>query len=211
MEKDKYDIVFRLLDHPEDFTENQIEQLLKDEEILEIYTLICATRSASVSIPDYDIDSEWEKLHTADSRRRWRRLFSGSRVAIAAIFAATVLVAAAVGITVKYSGVASKDTAKTKFTEDTELVSENIVEVSPNVEDAASIKPIIFENETLLKILETISHNYGYSVKVENATTANLRLYYNFNPSLTINEVVDQLNSFDRIQIIISNNTLIIN
>ena len=46
-----------------------------------------------------------------------------------------------------------------------------------------------------------ISKVYGVEVEYNNKDAASLHLYYKFNPSLSLNEIIEQLNTFEQINI----------
>ena len=59
----------------------------------------------------------------------------------------------------------------------------------------------MFENEPLDKIMKKIAEAYGVEVKFNSSETASLHLYYKLDPSLPLDEVVEQLNTFEQINI----------
>ena len=73
-----------------------------------------------------------------------------------------------------------------------------------------SLTPIMFEDEPLEKIMKEVANAYGVEVKFYNKDAASLHLYYEFDPSLQLNEVVEQLNTFEQINIKKNGNTLTI-
>lgn len=50
-------------------------------------------------------------------------------------------------------------------------------------------------------IMKAVSANYGVDVVFNNKEAATLHLYYRLDPSLTIDEVISQLNTFEQIDI----------
>ncbi len=68
----------------------------------------------------------------------------------------------------------------------------------------------MFENEPLDSIMRVVADLYSVEVKFNNKEVASLHLYYKLDCSLELREVVEQLNTFDRINIRYKGNTLII-
>ena len=68
----------------------------------------------------------------------------------------------------------------------------------------------MFEDEPLETIMKEVAATYEVEVMLNNKETASLHLYYRLDPSQPINEVVEQLNTFERINIRQDGNTLII-
>ena len=73
-----------------------------------------------------------------------------------------------------------------------------------------SLTPVMFENEPLEIIMKEVAKTYGIEVKFNDVNVASLHLYYKFDPSQTLNEVIEQLNTFEQINIRRNGNTLII-
>ena len=73
-----------------------------------------------------------------------------------------------------------------------------------------SIVPVMFEDESLEKIVREIAEAYGVEVRFDNIDAASLHLYYKFNPLLPLDEIVEQLNTFEQINIARQDNLLIV-
>ncbi len=69
---------------------------------------------------------------------------------------------------------------------------------------------IVFDNKPLLFIAEELARNYHLSVKVKNSKTAALRLYYPWNPQMPPEQIVNELNRFDKVKLTIENHSIII-
>ncbi|MDE6122467.1 MAG: DUF4974 domain-containing protein, partial [Duncaniella dubosii] len=50
-------------------------------------------------------------------------------------------------------------------------------------------------------IMKEVADTYGVEVRFNNKEAASLRLYYKLDPSLTLDDVVGQLNTFEQIRI----------
>lgn len=69
----------------------------------------------------------------------------------------------------------------------------------------------MFEDEPLEKIMKEVADAYGVEeIRFNNLEAAALHLYYKFDPSLPLNEVVEQLNTFEQINIKQNGNILTI-
>ena len=68
----------------------------------------------------------------------------------------------------------------------------------------------MFEDEPLEKIMKEVADAYGVKVKFNSKNAASLHLYYKFDPSLPLTEVVEQLNTFEQINIRHTGNILTI-
>ncbi|MFA4087158.1 MAG: DUF4974 domain-containing protein, partial [Paramuribaculum intestinale] len=72
------------------------------------------------------------------------------------------------------------------------------------------LTPVMFENEPLEKIMKEVAGAYGVDVRFDNREAALLHLYYKFDPSLPLTEIVEQLNTFEQINIKHNGNILTI-
>lgn len=210
---DKYDLVLDIIEHPEKYSSEQLAEIMAEPETREIYNLLCKTESAIKDSEEPDVSNEWEKF--SDSRLiRSRRVFSwfGSRVASIAAIVGTSLAAVAAGIVVTVSVIDHKS----------EPMDETVAVSSSDVADSTdtvttksetvnvSLAPVMFEDEPLERIMREIAEVYGVEVLFNDMETASLHLYYKFDPSLTLNEVIEQLNTFEQINIRRNGNTLTI-
>lgn len=207
---DKYQIVMELTDHPEKFSDEEIEKLLQDPEIRYIYNLLCDTDSSLKSdiaenIPD--INKEWHEFSARNGKRNpFKRLFR-SRAAAVAIITASSVVALALGI-----GHLEKNNADNRIVSGTAgkapaavtnpiLSEDSVTTVEERI--PASV-PVIYENESLDRILTDISSYYGLKLHLKDNSLSRLRLFFRWDQTKTSEEVIKQLNNFDKINLVIT-------
>ena len=77
--------------------------------------------------------------------------------------------------------------------------------------EAPMAKTVLFENKTLREVLDNVSETYKVNVRYEEAGLADLRLYFNWDTSEDIQEVLALLNSFDHFHLELEGNTIIVN
>lgn len=215
-ETDKYDLVLDMVENPEKYSPERLEELLSDPETREIYTLLSKTSSSLAEGEPVDVDAEWKRFATEHPavRRMWlpRFLHSGSRAASVAAIALSSMVAVAVGIAVTVSVIDRKDSeteiAGTEYTATEANATASMAEVTDSVNTPA--EPVLFEDAPLEEIMQTIGRTYGLKVRFENPETAGLHLFYKFDPELTIEEAIGQLNTFEQIKIAREGQTLIV-
>ncbi|MDE6796355.1 MAG: DUF4974 domain-containing protein [Muribaculaceae bacterium] len=213
----KYDTVFDIIDHPEKYPVDRLNEILSDPETREIYNLLCKADSAieaNEADKEVDVNAQWEDFSRKHFIRRQTFLTRfGSRAASIAVIICTSLVAVAAGIAVtvavmdhKSEPVTNKEmNAKTSATKE---VSEVTTVQTDTTE--VPVAPVMFENEPLETIMKTVAAVYEVEVKFNNEEAANLHLYYKLNPSLPLDEVVAQLNTFEQINITRNGNILTI-
>ncbi|MDE5794448.1 MAG: DUF4974 domain-containing protein, partial [Muribaculaceae bacterium] len=67
---------------------------------------------------------------------------------------------------------------------------------------------IVFDNEPLKTIVDKIARYYGCKVEFSNESSESLRLYFRWDQENTIEEVVERLNNFEQIHIVIKDKTI---
>lgn len=209
---DKYDLVLDIIEHPGDYTTGQLQDILSDPEAKEIYTLLCKTGDAVRSIGEPDVDAEWDAFSRSHPLPRRHYLWRGSRAATVAAIVGMSLVAVAAGIaftvalTVHNPGPVVGEVAVTSS--DMSVAADSLAAG----EDTLKVNPalVMFENEPLEKIMKSVASFYGVEVKFNNRSASTLHLYYKLDPSLSLNEIVEQLNTFEQIDIRRSGDILII-
>lgn len=210
---DKYDLVLDIIEHPEKYTSEQLAEIMSEPETREIYNLLCKTESAIKDYEKPDVSTEWEKFSNTQLVRP-RRLFAwfGSRAASITAIVSTSIAAVAAGIAVTVSVI----DYKSEPVAENMAVAPSVVAVSTDTITAkcdtvdVRLAPVMFENEPLEKIMEEVAKAYGVEVKFNDMDAASLHLYYKFDPALTLNEVMEQLNTFEQINIRRNGNTLTI-
>lgn len=215
---DKYDLVLDIIEHPDKYSDAQISELLSDTECKELYNLLCKT-SATMKIMNGkrspDIDEEWEKIKVR-VRHVWcfNFLSPGSRAASIVILSLTSIAALALGVAVVVS---ESSTAKTDSERDQTTIvnSADIITADSNdtvitLQEDIPTETLLYKDVPLEKILEDIAESHNLTVDYRNKETAKLHLYYKLNPALPLTEVIDQLNTFEQINIHLNDNTLIV-
>ena len=210
---DKYDLVLDIIEHPDKYSSEQLAEIMSEPETREIYNLLCKTESAIKDSEEPDVSSEWEKF--SDSRLvRSRRVFSwfGNRAASIAAIVGSSIVAVAAGIAVTVSVI---DHKSEPFAENTAVAPSAVAISTDTIATKCNtvnvyMTPVMFENEPLEKIMNEVAKTYRVEVKFKDENVASLHLYYKLDPSLTLNDVIEQLNTFEQINIRRNGNTLII-
>lgn len=223
---DKYELVLDIIGHPEKYTAERLAEIMSDPETREIYNLLCKADSAVEANRETDVDAEWENF----ARRHGDRLSSGlgsdgrqprplllrwfgSRAASIAAIVCTSIVAVAAGIAVTVTltdrsdesrqvAAATPERSESEYTDSISTVPADTV--------SALTAPVMFEDEPLEAIMNTVARAYGVEVRFNNDEAASLHLYYKLDPSLPLDEVVSQLNTFEQINIRRNGNTLTI-
>lgn len=211
---DRYDLVLDIIEHPEKYRAERLQEIMSDPETREIYNLMCGLSSAVNSESEPDVSKEWETFSRRHIGRRHLKglLWRGNRAASLLTLALSSIAAVAIGIVLSVV-IPEKGTEPplSKKEEPTET-SVTTKQTAEEKTDSATVKavPVLFEDESLEVIMETIATAYAAEVRFDNADAASLHLYYKFDPSLSLNDIISQLNTFEQINISRRGNTLTI-
>lgn len=217
---DKYDIVLDLVGHPDKYTSERIEEILSDNESKEIYNLLCKTGSAFTSRVDeedmVDVESAWEQFSRNPTKRESCFLWGGSRAASIAAVVLTSLAAVAIGVTMAVKSFGPKPHTVEVSSQSYDVSAASapnsiILDSVAIVDDIAALRgTILFEDAPLEEILSRIEGIHGVTVEYKNPETAQLHLYYKLDPELPLKETVEQLNTFEQIDIRINGNKIVV-
>lgn len=215
--KDNIDRLLDALEHPENYSDAEIEQLLTDPKTREVYDMLHKAADVFAPVPEINIDDEWRSFEAKQPKRRpliFRWLsFVASRNAAAVVIALVgtlAVVAATIGVTHYF--IADKELAQTEQTDPQKRTNIANANVAPTDTIPSETTPlpetIVFKGENLERILADIAEYYGATVKFNQDAAKSLKLYFEWDQSLPLNEVVEQLNNFEQINITLTDKVL---
>lgn len=207
---DRYELVLDIVEHPEKYSPERLNELLSEPETKEIYNLVCRLRSSMSDRKSVNVDEEWLNFMSQHSRRKIKFMWLSGRAASIAILLMSSIVAIAIGFSVKIAVFDSR--SESEVTSDKVVESTTVTASTDTPADTAITitSPILFEDATLLEVMESVGKVYNVALRFNNRQTENLHLYYRLNPELTLEETIEQLNTFEQINIHIADKTLII-
>ena len=240
MDSQKWDLLLDLLEHPEKYSETQKDELLGDEEVNELYQQLVETRQSldfakskeKMKMPS--IDAEWEKLKdemklkekqqkeemnlNAETQQTAKLfpLWSPMRkvAAVAAVLVVSGITFAAIHLVTRSHQASDKN--------NTELVSsrkDSIQQVSApqksNIEektDSASLAqlPLVYENAELQNILTPIAGHFHLQVTYQNESARHIRLFLQLEKNMSLDDIIELMNHFEKVNIRHEGQTLIV-
>ena len=229
MDSQKWDMLLDLLEHPEKYSETQKDELLGDEEVNELYQLQVETRQSldfakskeKMKMPS--IDAEWEKLkdetkQNAETQQTAKQLplWSPMRkvAAVAAVLVVSGITFAAIHLVTRSHQPSDKN--------NTELVAshkDSIQQVSApqksNIEekaDSASLAqlPLVYENAELQNILTPIAGHFHFQVTYQNESARHIRLFLQLEKNMSLDDIIELMNHFEKVNIRHEGQTLIV-
>ena len=235
MDSQKWDMLLKLLEHPEKYSETQKDELLGDKEVNELYQQLIETRQSldfamskeKMKMPS--IDAEWEKLKEEKQQKeemsqnaetqQTAKLFSlwspmRKVAAVAAVLVVSGITFAAIHLVTRSHQASDKNK--------TELVSsrkDSIQQVSApqksNIEektDSASLAqlPLVYENAELQNILTPIAGHFHLQVTYQNESARHIRLFLQLEKNMSLDDIIELLNHFEKVNIRHEGQTLIV-
>ena len=231
----KWDMLLDLLEHPEKYSETLKDELLGDEEVNELYQQLIEIRQSldfakskeEMKLPS--IDAEWEKLkeekqqkeemsqdaetqQTAKSFPLWSPMRKVA--AVAAVLVVSGITFAAIHLVTRSHQPSDKN--------NTELVSsrkDSIQQVSAplksNIEektDSASLAqlPLVYENAELQNILTPIAGHFHLRVTYQNESARHIRLFLQLEKNMSLDDIIELMNHFEKVNIRHEGQTLIV-
>ena len=210
-------MLFDMQEHPDKYTDEQIEHLLTDEEVKEFLRDLAMARMAGkkANPKEVDVDGAWKEFVQAhhegklamDAGRakdayRNRMKIAASIVGI--IFLSSVALAAIHNGWLGFP--ASDQTADNKAATEQmatpqALANDSLRAVTAEKKDSLDMKPEVFDDAELGTILAQLSGFYHVKVEYVDAGAQHIRLFFNWNKTKTLEQNLEILNAFDRIQI----------
>lgn len=212
MNKDEKRLMFfDMQEHPEKYTDEQIERLLADEEVKDFLRDLAMARMAGkkATPKKVDVDKAWKEFANGSYRNRMK--IAASVVGI--IFISGVAFAAVQNGWFKFSTSAKAvedKTATEQIVNSKQLVNDSLKAITTEPKDSLDMKPVVFDNAELGTILTQMADFYHVKVEYVNANTQHVRLFFNWNKTKTLEQNLELLNAFDRIQIEYVEGTLMV-
>ena len=235
MDSQKWDMLLNLLEHPEKYSETQKDELLGDEEVNEFYLQLVETRQSldfamskeKMKMPS--IDAEWEKLKEEKQQKeemsqnaetqQTAKLFSlwspmRKVAAVAAVLVVSGITFAAIHLVTR-----SHQPSDNSNTELVASQKDSIQQVSApqksNIEektDSASLAqlPLVYENAELQNILTPIVGHFHLQVTYQNESARHIRLFLQLEKNMSLDDIIELLNHFEKVNIRHEGQTLIV-
>ena len=196
--------LLEMLDNPDAYSEQEIRDIIdRDEETRETYRMMvdikCSSRRKSDDRP-VDVDAAWkqfEDAHYSTRRQRvWMKIAAGF---VGFLFVSGLSFATVTILRHHNERHESEQAVRIETVKDSTKIA---------VETRTDLTPVTFSNVPLEQILSEISEFYGVTVEYGKTDARSLRFYYEWNRQSDIDEVIDYLNRFAKLNITKNNNKL---
>ncbi|MDE6810657.1 MAG: DUF4974 domain-containing protein [Muribaculaceae bacterium] len=211
--KDKTDRLLDLLENSDKYSDAELNALLQDREMKELYNVVSKTSDALAETPVADTDKEWQKFaRTHFGAKRVNILGFVSRNVAAVVLCVVVslaVVATTVGL--HYSINPEIEPNEPEITVVKEAKSDILTDtIEKSTLSADNPETVIFKNRSLESIITDIALYYGTTVNFKSSDSKKLRLYFQWNRTLPLYEIIAQLNGFESFNVKLSGNAIII-
>ena len=195
-------MLFDMQEHPEKYTDEQMEHLLADEEVKAFLRDLAMARMAGkkATPKKVDVDKAWKEFSNGSYRNRMK--IAASIVGI--IFLSGVALAAVQNGWLNFSTsdkVVDNKVMTEQIVPSNTLANDSLKAMTVEPTDSLDMKPVVFDNAELGTILMQMADFYHVKVEYMNANTQHVRLFFNWNKTKTLEQNMELLNAFDRIQI----------
>lgn len=200
--EEKLELLLKMQNDPEQFTEEEIRQLMEDDECQQFYDQM--VRAADSVFADDALFSSEDGVETAKERS----LIPTIRKVAAALVGILMLSGIAYAA-IHY--IRNREVKQqTEYTVTEQSVNQEAKETRMSPDSTVVAQPKTFENVPLKDIVEEIAAYHHLTVEVRNGEAAALRLYYPWNPQMSLRQVMEELNRFEKVQLTVKENVIII-
>ena len=228
-EEQRIEWLLELQEHPEQLTDEQLQQILADDEMRQLVEQLGFTKRAikqsQLTNDTPDVDNEWEQFaashaeeldaldrsaglgdacqsehETSAKPLMIKRLFSHSK--IAASFIGVLLASGIAFATIQIVRNIKTSKPQTVKTEQAAAVSPAAsLPTDTIMADTIPSEPCVFNNVPLDSMLTTIAAAHGVQVKFENDAVRELRFHFVWKREDSLSRVVEKLNTFEAVNI----------
>lgn len=210
--EEKRQMFFDMQEHPDRYTDEQVERLLADEDVKDFFHDMAMVRMAMKkgNPKKVNVDEAWKKF--ADKQGLKANEASNKTSSNHWMIAASIIgVVFLSGITFAaiHSGIfrfSSSDEANQAKTEQVSSTSDlnrmDSIKVSATEKaDSLDLKPVVFDNTELGDVVSQLAAFYHVKVEFGKAESQHIRIFFNWDKTKTLKQNLEILNAFERIQI----------
>ena len=222
---DILDMLLDAIEHPGNYTEEELSSILSDKGMRDLYNLLCSYRASddnlNHNLSHEEIENEWQKFEARQPisvplededegvhQTHWYTLLFSRKIAAVIFFViascSIIAVGVSLGILTKQQSSNAEDNDLSSIVTDSSFLKSDTAITDSLPSDTV----IVFENKSLNYILSELAPMYGVELALSSPTSKDVRLFLRWDSSMTLPELIDHLNTFERINLIFSNNTI---
>ena len=227
--------LLELQDHPEQLTDEQVQQILADDEMRQLVKQLSFAKRAfkhdALKNDTPDVEGEWEKFAAShanelpckeeedesqldaldeEKQKSHFRIYLFSHK-IAASFIGVLLASGIAFAAIQVVRNISTPKPQQPTTEQTTDINPVAPLPADTVQaDTIPVEPYIFNNVPLDSMLTAIATAYGLQVEFENEAARHLRFHFVWKREDSLSRVVEKLNTFEAVNIGMEDKTLVV-
>ena len=184
----KRDEQIRMLLHPEEYSEEKLDQMLE---------------TVDASVPD--AEEAWRRFEEEHVVKRQQ----GSWLKIAAIFVGVLMLS---GIAYAAVHIIRSQETRDREQETVAAASSHLSTLNSQLaeQDSTLLKPVVYEDAELATILKDIATFYEVEPVYRTEACKHIRLYFTWDKKSTLEDIIDTFNKFERIHITRDNKKLFV-
>ncbi len=210
-------MLFDMQEHPERYTDEQVENLLADADVAEFLREMSMVRMAQMKAnpKEVDVDKAWKEFSAGRELPGKKAVLSRSVFKVAASIIGVALLSG-IAIAAIRSGVFRSLFADESNRESVECVTEPLT-VAESKDDApqttecadsTDLKTVVFDNAEIEEVLSQMADFYDVTVAFEDPASRHIRIFFNWDKTMSLEQNLKILNAFDRIHIIMADGVL---
>ncbi|MDE6479185.1 MAG: hypothetical protein K2L45_02870 [Muribaculaceae bacterium] len=205
---DNLDKLLEAIEHPERYSESELLELLSDPATKQLYRLMCASRAEEFRhhSPDAsEVDRQWDRFKAKRRRKSFFSWIYNRKVAAVAavLIASCSIIVVGVSLSDRFLGKSDRQEIDQAAMETT-LPSETAQLLSRQGNDTV----IVFEDEKLDMILAEIAPYYNVKVDLKYTSSRGVRLFLRWESTTGLPDLIEHLNSFDRINLFLKDDVI---
>ena len=201
--------LLEMLDNPDAYTEQEIQDIInRDEDTREAYRLMveakCSSSRHRQDKKPVDVDAAWQrfnqKLQPKQQGFGWMKI----AVSFIGVLLVSGIAFAAIHIVRQYR---NQEAPQTEIREN---VAKPVTTLPADTltKDTVTMQPVIYDNIPLEKMLPEIAAHYDVKVVFANDEARQLRFRFVWNPQHDIDQVISDLNQFERLTVTRNDNKI---
>ena len=223
-EEKRIEWLLELQEHPEQLTDEQLQQILADDEMCQLVKQLGFAKRAlkhdALKNDTPDVDAEWEKFAASHSEEleildegeykpRLRAYLAPRK--IAASFIGVLLASGIAFATIQVVRNISTPKPQQPTTEQmTDIDPVTSLPADTVKADTISVEPYIFNNVPLDSMLTAIATAHRVQVEFKNEAARHLRFHFVWKRKDSLSRVVEKLNNFEAVNIVEEDKMLVV-
>jgi len=220
-EEKRIEWLLELQEHPEQLTDEQLQQILADDEMRQLVQQLGFAKRAfkheALKNDTPDVDAEWEKFAASHAEaldaldeekpKSHFRIYLFNHK-IAASFIGVLLASGIAFAAIQF--VRNINTPKPQTEQTTNIAPVTSLPADTVKADTIPVEPYIFNNVPLDSMLTVIAAAHGVGVEFENDAARQLRFHFVWKREDSLDRVVEKLNTFEAVNIGMEGKTLVV-